>query len=119
MNKPIDFIINTNNGTASFPLYGKFNITIPLNEWEFLCQKRWFSNTPSQHEVEIEFGVCGARSASDNNEANEIVNKTIEALHGFIEEDTIAECEKHLDSSKRIIGHMNENGDIFFSEEEN
>ena len=97
MDKLLDFTMDTSSETVSFTLYDRFNIIIPVKEWEFMCQKRWFSDTPTQQEVEVEFGVCGARDASDNDEANEIVKKTIEALHDFIEEDTILECQKHLD----------------------
>ncbi len=118
MDELMKFTMDAINDIVSFKLYDKFDITIPLKDWKFMCQKRWFTNKPTQHEVEVEFGVCGARGASNNEEANKIVRKTIEALRGFIEEDTMLECKKHLDSSKRIIGHMDENGHISFSEAE-
>lgn len=89
MTRLLDFTVNSGKKTVTFTLYNRFDITIPIEEWEFMCQKRWFSDTPTQHEAEVEFGVCGAEDASDNDEANEIVRKIIEALHGFIEEDTV------------------------------
>ena len=106
MDKLLKFSMDIIKETVFFKLYDKFDIRIPIKEWKFMCQKRWLTNKPTQHKVEVEFGVCGARNASDNNEANEIVKKTIESLHGFIEEDTLSECRKHLDGPKRIIGHM-------------
>lgn len=110
----LDYTISNNK--VSFYLYDVFNIVIPIDYWEFMCQKRWFTDTPTKHEVEVEFGVCGARKAANDDEANEIVKKAIETIYDFVEEDTILECEEHLDNSKRIVGHMDEKGTVYFSE---
>ena len=116
MDKLLDYSVDTDSETVSFRLYDKFDISVPAKDWGFLCQKRWFTDKPSQEEVEAEFGVCGARGALDNDEANMIAKKTIETLRGFIEEDTVQECEKRLDSPKRLVGHISKSGDIYFSE---
>lgn len=78
-------------GFVCFELYGKFTIAIPANDWAFMCEKRWFSDEPLTADVEAEFGICGAREANDNEEANDIVRKTIAAykriMHADIETD--------------------------------
>ena len=83
MDRLLKFSLNEICDTVSFKLYDKFDIPIPAKEWIFMCRKRWFTDNPTQHEVE--FGVCGARSAFNHDEANDIVRKTIEALHGFMD----------------------------------
>ena len=64
-------------GYAFFTLYDKFSIFLPISDWVFMCERRWFSDEPERADVEAEFGVCGARSAKSNEEANEIVQNTV------------------------------------------
>lgn len=109
-----DFLKDTNE--VRFTLYGKFNITIPVDDWNFMCEKRWFSNSPTKHEVETEFGVCGARSASDNDEANEIVLNTIKAYKRILQHDEEDDGRISLNSSSRLVAKMDKNGKIYFVE---
>ncbi len=79
-------------GYACFRLYDKFTITISIKDWSFMCEKRWFSKEPNIEDVEAEFGVCGAREAQNDAEANKIVQKTVDTYKRIMHADVESDC---------------------------
>ncbi len=106
-----------NIGEVNFSLYDKFNITISIDDWLFMCKNRWFSDEPLREDVEAEFGVCGARSAKDNKEANMIVNKTIGTYKRIMQTDIEKDCRKTLNSTSKTVARIDKNGNIYFEED--
>lgn len=105
-------------GYAYFQLYDKFTIKLPIEDWVFMCNKRWFSDTPKTEDVEAEFGICGAREAKNDEEANTIVQKTVNAYKRIMYADVEADCRELLHSTSKTIGRMDQNGHIYFEEAE-
>ncbi len=105
-------------GYVRFRLYDKFEIFIPVEDWAFMCKSRWFSEEPATADVEAEFGVCGARSARNNEEANEIVQKTINAYKRMMHADIKEDCRELLKSTPKTVARIDKNGHIYFDEAE-
>jgi hypothetical protein len=99
-----------------FKLYNRFLITMPIKDWVFMCKNRWFSDEPEIADVEAEFGVCGARQAKSDEEANEIVRNTVKTYRRIMHADIETECRKFLDSTVRTVARIDENGKIFFED---
>ena len=101
-----------------FELYGKFLIVLPVDDWEFMCKYRWFSEEPKTADVEAEFGVCGARNAVSDDEANEIVQKTVNAYKRMMHADIKGDCRRLLDSTSKTVARVDKDGSIYFEEAE-
>lgn len=103
-------------GSVYFELYDTFSIVIPINDWVFMCDKRWFSDEPQRADVEAEFGACGAREARTNEEANEIVRKTIAAYKRIMNADIESDCRRLIDSTSKTVAKIDKTGNLFFEE---
>jgi len=103
-------------GSVYFELYGKFAIVIPIDDWAFMCEKRWFSDEPKVEDVEAEFGVCGAREALSSEEANNIVRKTIAAYKRMMQANGEDDDRKLLDSTSKTVVRMDKDGKFYFED---
>ena len=81
-------------GYVNFTLYDRFAIKLSIKDWSFMCERRWFSDEPARDDVEAEFGACGAREATDNIEANQIVQNTIDAYKRMMHIDVQNDCRQ-------------------------
>ena len=103
-------------GNVCFRLYDKFDICLPIKDWAFMCERRWFSDMPKLSTVEAEFGVCGAHDAQNNEEANAIVQKAVNAYKRMMHADIEEECRNLLDSTSKTVARVDDEGHIYFEE---
>ena len=116
MDKSIVVDYTKSVGNVCFRLYDRFDICLPVKDWIFMCDNRWFSREPYTADVEAEFGVCGAREAKSNKEANEIVQKTVNTYKRIMRSDITNDCRELLNSTSKTVARMDENGNIYFEE---
>lgn len=107
---------NKNIGNVYFRLYDKFDIFLPIKDWDFLCKKRWFSDNPDTEIAEAEFGLYGARNAEDNNQAVECVKRCVTDLRDIMDPDTKTglkeQCNKLLNSDISTLLTFDSNGNL-------
>lgn len=101
---------------ATFKLFDKFTITIPIKDWQYLCKYRWLTKNPSQEDVDVEFGVYGARTAKNNIDANHIVALAIEDIKRLNNLDVCGLCEDYINSGKHRSATTATNGNIVITE---
>ena len=103
-------------GNVCFKLYNKFNICLPIKDWQFLCENRWFSNTPDREVVEAEFGLYDARKADNSEEVLQCIKNCIADLKDIMGIDVCEQCNELLDSNTSQLLTINENGELIFKE---
>ena len=96
-----------------FTLYNnKFTITIPKEDWNFMCKERWFTDNPEQDLLDAEFGIYGARDAQNNEEAIIIVKNTIKALREIM----YPESNSTITTTINTVAHLSDSGKILLKE---
>lgn len=118
-NKLLEFTMDVINDIVSFKVYDKFDITISMKDWKFMCQKRWFTNRPYKDEVEAEFGLYGARNAKTSEEAFQCVKECIEDLKSVIGADIKDQCNKLIDSDISTFLTIDKDGTLVVVEGNN
>ena len=116
MNRIIKPDFRKEPGYVHFVIYGKFDISLSISDWRFMCDRRWFSNNPKLADVEAEFGICGAREARNNAEANEIVQKSVNAYRRFMSIDISEACRNLLESNSNLVARLDGDGNILIEE---
>ena len=82
-----------------------------------MCDRRWFSNNPQLADIEAEFGMCGARDDRNNAEANEIVQKSVNAYRRIMSIDINEACRNLLESTSNLVARLDGDGNISVDEE--
>ncbi len=95
-----------------FTLYDDINVHMALMDWQFLCEKRWFSDKPFRDEVEAEFGLYGARAENTSGGVMRCIDNCVADLRNIIEPELTEEHNRVLDSNCETLLTLDENGNI-------
>lgn len=106
-------------GNVCFRVYDKFDIILPLKDWRFLCNKRWFTNSPEKAIAEAEFGLYGARKAQTQESAQKCVENCVKDLKDIMGMDIDKECRDLLDSSTSTLLTIDKNGKLVIKDQSN
>ena len=81
---------------ATFTLFNDLTVTIPINDWQFLCKNRWHTDDPDIEDVITEF-VTGTGITPNKPQRYSEAGKT---FHEYVDE--LRDIMKDMENKKQI-----------------